>query len=40
MRQLTTAMRARNFASRSAVSSPASSARQPDFITLWNTSAF
>lgn len=40
MRQLTTAMRARNFASLSAVSSLASSARQPDFMTLWNTSAF
>jgi hypothetical protein len=30
---------ARNFASLSAVSSLASSARQPDFMTLWNTSA-
>lgn len=40
MRQLTTAMRARNLASLSAVSSLASSARQPDFMTLWNTSAF
>jgi len=40
MHQLTTAMRARNFVSRSAVSSLASSARQPDFMTLWNTSAF
>lgn len=40
MRQLTTAMRARNFASLSAVSSFASSVRQPDFMTLWNTSAF
>lgn len=33
-------MRARNCASLSAVSSLASSARQPDFMTLWNTSAF
>ncbi|MER9927467.1 hypothetical protein NKJ84_32530 [Mesorhizobium sp. M0048] len=40
MRQLTTGMRARNFASLSAVSSLASSARQPDFIALWKTSAF
>lgn len=39
IRQLTTAMRARNLASLSAVSSLASSARQPDFMTLWNTSA-
>ena len=39
-RQLTTAMRARNFASLAAVSSRASSARQPDFMTLWNSSAF
>lgn len=34
MRQLTIATRARNLVSRSAVSSLASSARQPDFITL------
>ena len=40
MRQLTTAMRARNFASRSEVSSLVSSARQPDFMTLWNVSIF
>jgi purine nucleoside permease len=36
MRQLTTAMRARNFASLSAVSSLASSARQTDFMSLWH----
>src|SRR4051794_6813200 len=40
MRQLTIATRARNLVSRSAVSSLASSARQPDLMTLWNTSAF
>ena len=40
MRQLTTVMRASNFTSRSAVCNFASSARQPDFMTLWNTSIF
>jgi hypothetical protein len=38
--QVTTAMRARNFASRSEVSSLVSSARHPDFMTLWNVSIF
>lgn len=40
MRQLTTVMRASSFTSRSAVCNLASSARQPDFMTLWNISTF
>ncbi len=40
MRLLTTVMRASSFTRRSAVCNLASSARQPDFMTFWNTSIF